>query len=66
MLISICAALKDLVFEQLWSGNGYGVDYCGLKSGMVFKENTRGGGGGLNAVVFSALNEYLMSNYITK
>lgn len=38
MLIRVCAALKDLVFEQLWSGNGYGVDCCGLKSGM-------GGGG---------------------
>lgn len=58
ILVHVCVALKDLVFEQLWSGNGYGVDYCGLKSGMVFKENTRGGGvGGLNAVVFSALNE---------
>lgn len=64
-LIHVCTALKDLVFEQLWSGNGCRVDYCGLKSGMVFKENTRGGGG-LNAVVFSALNEYLMSNYNTK
>ena len=47
ILIHVCTALKDLVFEQLWSGKGCGVDYCGLKSGMVFKENTRGGGGGV-------------------
>ena len=46
ILIHVCTALKDLVFEQLWSGKGCGVDYCALKSGMVFKENTRGGGGG--------------------
>ena len=36
--------IKGSGFEQLWSGNGCGVDYCGLKSGMVFKENTGGGG----------------------
>ena len=39
--------IKGSGFEQLWSGKGCGVDYCGLKSGMVFKENTRGGGGGV-------------------
>ena len=59
-----------LRYSQKEPENGYGVDYCGLKSGMLFKENHQGGGGReggwLNAVVFSALNEYLMSNYNTK
>ena len=45
ILVHVCTALKDLVFEQLWSGKGGGVDYCGLKPGMVFKENHQGGGG---------------------